>query len=114
MQTEFYEQYKSMIPKVNILFAPHHGRESGKMPTDLLSALNPEIIVIGNAPSEHIHYYDSAKTITQNSAGDIVFEVLDGKVIVYTQKLIGNRPSCLKTETTFVPSRLNYCGTLNL
>ena len=114
MQTEFYEQYKSMIPKVNILFAPHHGRESGKVPTELLNALDPEIIVIGDAPAEHIHYYDSAKTLTQNSAGDIVFEVLDKKVIVYTKNVISNRPSCLKRETTFVPSGLNYCGTLNL
>lgn len=67
MQTEFYEQYKSMIPKVNILFAPHHGRESGKVPTDLLSALDPEIIVIGDAPSEHIHYYDALKHILGDS-----------------------------------------------
>lgn len=70
--------------------------------------------MIGDAPSEHIHYYDSVKTITQNTAGDIVFEVLDRKVIVYTQKLISNRPFCLKKETTLVPDGLNYCGTLSL
>ena len=69
---------------------------------------------IGDAPSEHIHYYDSAKTIIQNSTGDIVFEVLDKKVIVYTENSISNSPSCLKRETTIVPLGLNYCGTLNL
>ena len=85
MQQEYYNNNKNQIPKVDILFAPHHGRESDKVPKELLDKLDPEIIVIGDAPSDNLYYYDSEKTITQNSAGDIRFDCIDGKVIIYTK-----------------------------
>ena len=65
-------------PKVNILFAPHHGRRSGKIPEKILKEMNPDIIVIGEAPSEDLNYYSDYNVITQNSAGDITFDC-DGK-----------------------------------
>jgi hypothetical protein len=69
---------------VDILFAPHHGRDSGKIPEPLLEKLNPKIIVIGEAPSEHLNYYDGYNTITQNTAGDIHFECNERKVHIFT------------------------------
>lgn len=115
MQTEFYEQCKKIIPQVNVLFAPHHGRESGKVPSELLKALNPDIIVIGDAPSNHIHYYDSAKTITQNSAGDIVFDALKDRIRIYTANTITNNPFCLQKEQVLHHKiNFSYCGTLFL
>lgn len=71
------------LPKVDILFAPHHGRDSGKVPTDLLNKLDPKLIIIGEAPSEDLNYYSNYNTITQNSAGDIIFECLENKVHIY-------------------------------
>lgn len=68
------------LSKVNILFAPHHGRDSGKVPQSMLDILKPDIIIIGEAPSQHLNYYQGYNTITQNSAGDITF-VNDGKDI---------------------------------
>lgn len=68
---------------VDVLFAPHHGRDSGKVPTKWLEAMNPKIVIIGEAPSEYLNYYDSYNTITQNSAGDIVLECVDSKIHVY-------------------------------
>ena len=68
------------LPKAHILFAPHHGRDNGKVPQALLDKIAPEIIVIGEAPSEDLNYYSKYNTITQNSAGDITFEC-DGKKI---------------------------------
>ena len=38
-------------------FAPHHGRSSGKLPSDWLSAIDPKIIVIGGADSTMLDYY---------------------------------------------------------
>ena len=82
LETEFMENIKDDVDfsKVNILFAPHHGRDSGKIPQSMLADLNPDIIIIGEAPVENLNYYKGYNTITQNSAGDITF-VNDGKEI---------------------------------
>lgn len=98
MQQVYYDEYKSNIPKVDILFQPHHGRKSGSVPDDLLEALNPKLIIIGNAPSEHIDYGDSRQTITQNTSGDIRFENDGNEVHIYTKNEIGNKPTCLKNK----------------
>jgi len=99
IEQSFLENVKEDIEfdKINILFAPHHGRKSGKLPNDVLDELNPNIIVIGEAPSEDLEYYPGYNTITQNRAGDIVFECLKNKVRIYVS---GNYSlDCLVTET---------------
>lgn len=75
LETDFMENIKSdvSLSKVHILFAPHHGRDSGKIPKSMLDILQPDIIVIGEAPSGSLNYYRGYNTITQNSAGDIIF-----------------------------------------
>lgn len=85
MEHDFLEKVKETIPwkEVDILFAPHHGRASGKVSSDVLKKLNPKIIVVGEAPSEHLDYYSGYNTITQNSAKDITFKCETGKVHVY-------------------------------
>ena len=85
LETEFMENIQDDLDlsKVNILFAPHHGRDSGKVPCDLLETLDPDMIIIGECPSEHLNYYDGYNTITQNSAGNITFECTTGKVHIY-------------------------------
>lgn len=45
--------------------------------------MSPKIIVIGEAPSRHLNYYDGYKTITQNSAGDITVECTGKLVHIY-------------------------------
>lgn len=88
MEHVFLEKIKDQIawPEVDVLFAPHHGRDSGKVSNDVLKKLKPHIIVIGEAPSEHLNYYSGYNTITQNSAGDIVFDCSGDKVHVYVSK----------------------------
>lgn len=85
MEHSFLEKIKDEVewPEIDILFAPHHGRESGKVSSDVLKKLNPHIIIIGEAPSEHLNYYTGYNTITQNSAGDILFECQDDEIDVY-------------------------------
>lgn len=86
LETDFMEFIEDSLnlPLVDILFAPHHGRYSGRIPTSMLDTMMPRMIVIGEAPSEHLHYYDGYNTICQNSAGDIVFECIGAEVHVFT------------------------------
>jgi beta-lactamase superfamily II metal-dependent hydrolase len=85
LETDFMEKIvdKVDIKKVDILFAPHHGRTSGKVPKEWLERLDPGLIIIGEAPSEYLHYYAGYNIMTQNSAGDILFETDTGKVNIY-------------------------------
>lgn len=82
LETEFMENIADALslPKTTVLFAPHHGRDSGKVPAELLEEMDPVLIVIGEAPSTHLNYYAGYNTITQNSAGDIIFDC-DGDYI---------------------------------
>jgi beta-lactamase superfamily II metal-dependent hydrolase len=113
LETAFMENIENdlVLSKVNILFAPHHGRESGKIPKTMLDKLNPDIIIIGEAPSANLNYYQGYNTITQNSAGDITF-INDGKEIHiyvsnanYKVSFLNNRN---KSEYNY------YLGTLDI
>jgi beta-lactamase superfamily II metal-dependent hydrolase len=103
------------LPKVNILFAPHHGRKSGKVPSEWLEQMNPDIIVMGEAPSENLDYagYDGYNKITQNSAGDIIFDCLTKKVNVYVSN---ENYSVDFLDDENLPNKYDcyYLGTLNL
>ena len=98
MQEEYYKENEDNIPKVHILFQPHHGRKTGAVPKELLDKLNPKIIIIGNAPCEYIKYGDSHCTITQNTSGDILFDNVANEVHIYTKNKIDNIPTCLKNK----------------
>ena len=88
LETDFMERIKDAIIPVasDILFAPHHGRKSGRVPKDWLDKIDPKFIVVGEAPSSDLTYYDGWNTITQNSAGDIVFECHSRKTHVFVSK----------------------------
>ncbi|MFH1392779.1 MAG: hypothetical protein ABIG73_00100 [Patescibacteria group bacterium] len=85
LETDFMEKIKDTVKlsKVDILFAPHHGRDTGKVPEEWLEKMNPKIIIIGEAPSEDLNYYCNYSTLTQNSAGDITLDCAGKKVHVF-------------------------------
>lgn len=85
LENIFMEKIKNVIelPKADIIFAPHHGRKSGKIPKEWMEEINPKIVVIGEAPSEKINYLSGYNTITQNTAGNIIFDCNSGIVDVY-------------------------------
>jgi len=85
IESDFLEKVKDDIDftKIDILFAPHHGRKSGKIPEEILKKLDPKVVIIGEAKSKDLNYYSNYNTITQNSAGDIIFECIDDKVHIY-------------------------------
>lgn len=113
LETEFMEKITDhiVLEKTTIVFASHHGRDSGKIPDSWLEKLDPQIIVIGEAPSRHLNYYTGYKTITQNRAGDITMELVDNKVHFYVSNLQYKR-SDLKDEgaDTFD----NYIGSIEV
>lgn len=88
LETDFMEKVGDSVTLEvsHVLFAPHHGRKSGRVPKTWLKAIDPTIIVVGEAPSDELTYYDGYDTITQNSAGDIVFECRAGKTHVFVSK----------------------------
>lgn len=123
MQKEYYKKEKANIPHADILFHPHHGRTTSKVPSELLDAIDPQLIVIGNAPADTLNYGDSRKTITQNTAGDIEFVCIGNEVHVYTENIIENVPNCLKKKQGLaskiiknyggIERTLHYIGTLS-
>jgi hypothetical protein len=100
LETDFMEKIADEVswPKVEILFAAHHGRSSGRVPHSILDQLKPRIIVLGEAPSRHLNYYGGYETITQNSAGDIIFECDGNKVHIFV------------SEDTYEVSHFDYEG----
>lgn len=85
IETDFLDKVKDSIEfeEISILFAPHHGRKSGKISDDILKLLNPKMVIIGEAPSEYLNYYKGYNTITQNSAGEITLDCTGNKIHVY-------------------------------
>lgn len=99
------------LPEIDILFAPHHGRNSAKIPEEYLQILNPKIIVVGEAPCEHLNYYSKYNTITQNTAGNITFDCSSKKVDVY----VSNNNYSVNYLVNEGKSAFHYyLGTLNL
>ena len=74
------------IGPADVLFAPHHGRDTGYVPIEWLKSMDPRMVIIGEAPSEYLNYYDGVDTITQNSAGDITLECIPGKIHAYVSE----------------------------
>jgi beta-lactamase superfamily II metal-dependent hydrolase len=113
LETDFMNNIIDVLElsNVDILFAPHHGRDSGKIPTEILETLSPKIIIVGEAPSKKLNYYEGYNTITQNTAGDIMLECISKKVHIYVSNK-AYKVSYLDKENA--NSFNYYIGTLNL
>ncbi len=117
LETEFMENIRNEVsfPKINILFAPHHGRKSGKVPNDWLNEMNPDIIIMGEAPSQNLDYagYDAYNKITQNSAGDIILDCIGNKIHIYVSN---ENYSVDFLENDYMTNKYDcyYLGTLNI
>ena len=90
LMDDFMEKISDEIElpeKVNVLFAPHHGRSTATVPKVLLDKISPDLIVIGSADSSKLHYYPKRMTITQNRSGDLTFESGRDYIDIYSSKV---------------------------
>lgn len=115
LETEFMEKIldKVSLPKTNLLFAPHHGRKTGKIPSEWIEAMNPDIIIMGEANSNDSDYasYPNHNKIRQNSAKELTFDCLEAKIHCYSSNP-NYSVDFLKDEYA---DRFNYyIGTLNI
>ena len=77
--------HRSQVENVDILFAPHHGRDSGR-DYKFLDILKPKLTLFGNASSEHLAYSQYRKTrITNNQAGHIILDINPKRSKVYVK-----------------------------
>ncbi len=70
--------YRSWVTDVDLLIAPHHGRDSGRS-YDFLDVINPRLTFFGNARSEHLAYdaWNNRELpfITNNQAGSMIVRI---------------------------------------
>jgi len=78
--------WKEKVKDVDLLLAPHHGRDSERS-YDFLDIVNPKMTFFGNAKSEHLAYsaWRSRKLefITNNQAGCMVVDCSGDNLTVY-------------------------------
>ena len=71
------ERYSPDVSNIDVLFAPHHGRDSNR-DYAFLKTLNPRVTLLGNASSKHLAYscYPGPPKIriTNNQAGYVVID----------------------------------------
>ncbi|RZK39071.1 MAG: MBL fold metallo-hydrolase [Pedobacter sp.] len=79
------ENFQEEVKNVDVLFAPHHGRGSGRDYT-FLKTLNPKVTLFGNASSKHLDYnaYEPTR-ITNNQAGYIIIDIDEEKITFYVK-----------------------------
>ena len=87
LETDFLEKVESEIAfsHTSVVFAPHHGRKSGRLPSSVLKKISPHIIIVGEASSSDLTYYNGYNTITQNSSGNITFDCDGEKIRIYVE-----------------------------
>ena len=115
LENSFMEKIKDTVelPEADIIFAPHHGRSSGKIPKEWMESISPKIVIIGEAPSEKINYLSNYNTITQNTARDIILDCESGIVDIY----VSNENYSVKFLENNKKSNAygaTYIGTLNV
>lgn len=94
IEEEFLDSIQDDVEwnKIDILFAPHHGRKSGHICKNILEQLAPHIIVLGEGPSEYLDYYSDFPTIKQNTAKGITFEWCENKNHIFVENSEYNYP----------------------
>ena len=71
------EEYKEDVTNIDLLIAPHHGRDSNRS-YNFLDVLRPALTFFGNARSEHLAYdawnRRDLRTVTSNQANCMVVD----------------------------------------
>lgn len=79
------DKHSALVSNVDILMAPHHGRDS-KRSYDFLKTLKPKVTLFGNASSEHLAYGSYPEDrITNNQAGYVILDVNPENLNIYVK-----------------------------
>jgi competence protein ComEC len=79
------ERHADAVSDIDVLMAPHHGRDSGRN-YDFLKILKPKITLLGNASSKHLAYSCYPETrITNNQAGFVVIDIAPNAMTFYVK-----------------------------
>ena len=80
------ENYESDVTDIDLLIAPHHGRDSGRS-YEFLDVLKPSLTFFGNAPTEHLAYdawrNRDLKIVTNNQANCMVVDASQNPMDLY-------------------------------
>lgn len=83
--THLLENHKDDVSNLDVLIAPHHGRDSGKDFT-FLNVMKPKLTLIGNAKCQHLAYDKwnsrNLKHIQNNQCGNILIEIYNSEMYV--------------------------------
>jgi len=79
------KNHSDKIKNTDILFAPHHGRDSSRN-CDFLVTLKPKVTLFGNASSKHLAYTKYPETrITSNQAGYVILDITPDHIEIFVK-----------------------------
>jgi len=92
------KNHSDKVKNIDILFAPHHGRDSGRN-FDFLKSLTPTVTLFGNASSKHLAYtkYPGIR-ITNNQAGYVILDVSEGQIEILVKNFEFAKDFCAKRK----------------
>ena len=83
--THLLECHKDDVSNLDVLIAPHHGRDSDK-DFRFLDIMKPKLTLIGNAKCQHLAYDKwnsrNLEHIQNNQGGNILIDIHDGEMHV--------------------------------
>lgn len=83
--THLLENHKDEVSNLDVLIAPHHGRDSDKDFT-FLDIMKPKLTLIGNAKCQHLAYdkwnSKDLEHIQNNQGGNILVDIFNGEMHV--------------------------------
>ena len=102
--------HKNEISNIDVLFAPHHGRNSDR-DFNFLDIVNPQVTILGNAESEYLAYdaykRKSKYLFTNNQAGNFKFEINNqyNELMINFSNREFAQSFCLKNNLTCFPEK---------
>lgn len=80
--------HRALVKDVEVLIAPHHGRDSGR-DRRFLDVIRPKLSLLGRAPSQHLMYdawsNRNLEYLTAHSAGNIIVDADGSSIAVYVE-----------------------------
>ncbi len=112
------KHWEADVTDVDVLIAPHHGRDSGR-DYEFLNVVNPTLTIFGNASSDHLAYqpwYDRGlRILTNNQAGYIILDINSNGLDVYVKNETFAKAFAEKNDTaTFKSDTLDAWYLLSL